>query len=36
MHFWITEVGTNCTVPGDVTNSNGDFTGTTYTLVWKT
>jgi hypothetical protein len=36
MHMWITEAGTNCTVPGDVTNSNGDFTGTTYTLVWST
>jgi hypothetical protein len=36
MHIWITETGTNCTVPADVTNSNGDFSGTTYTLVWKT
>jgi len=35
MHFWITEAGTNCTAPADVTNSNGDFTGTTYTLTWK-
>ncbi|MDP9105740.1 MAG: hypothetical protein M3N49_07385 [Candidatus Eremiobacteraeota bacterium] len=35
-HFWISEGVTNCTVPADVTNSNGDFTGTTYTLVWKT
>ena len=36
MHIWITETGTNCTVPGDVTNSNGDFTGTTYTFFWST
>ncbi len=36
MHLWVTETGTNCTVPGDVTNSNGDFTGTTYTFVWST
>jgi hypothetical protein len=35
-HFWITDAGTHCTVPGDATNLNGDFTGTTYTLTWKT
>jgi len=35
-HYWISEFGTNCTVPSDLTNSNGDFTGTTYTLGWKT
>lgn len=35
-HFWVTESGTNCTVPGDATNSDGQFTTTTYTFGWST
>ncbi|HEV2738786.1 MAG TPA: hypothetical protein VGU66_09425 [Candidatus Elarobacter sp.] len=34
LHAWITESGTNCSVPSDMTNSSGVFTG--ITLVWKT
>ncbi|MDQ6943560.1 MAG: hypothetical protein M3169_13740 [Candidatus Eremiobacteraeota bacterium] len=35
-HFWVTESGTNCTVPGDATNTDGQFTSTVYTFVWST
>ena len=34
LHAWVSEFGTNCSVPSDVTNSSGVFTG--ITLVWKT
>ncbi len=34
LHAWIREFGTNCSVPSDVTNSSGVFTG--ITLGWKT
>ena len=37
LHFSITEPLTNCSVPtADVTNSDGQFTSTTYVLTWKT
>ena len=35
LHFSITESLTNCSVPPDVTNSDGQFTSTTYVLTWK-
>jgi hypothetical protein len=36
LHFSITESPTDCSVPADVTNSDGQFTSTTYVLTWKT
>jgi hypothetical protein len=36
LHFWISESGTNCSVPGDAINSDGVFTTVTYGLNWKT
>ncbi|HEY6235316.1 MAG TPA: hypothetical protein VIW69_09475 [Candidatus Elarobacter sp.] len=34
LHAWVSEPGTNCSTPSDVTNSSGVFSG--ITLVWKT
>jgi hypothetical protein len=34
LHLWVGESGTNCSVPNDVTTSDGVFTGITF--VWKT
>ena len=35
LHLWVGEIGTNCTVPNDVTNSTGVFTDD-ITLIWTT
>jgi hypothetical protein len=36
LHTWVSESPTDCTAPGDVTNSDGQFTSTVYTFTWKT
>ena len=36
LHFSVTQSGSSCSVPSDATNSDGQFTGTTYGLNWKT
>jgi len=36
LHFSAGPSGTPCSVPGDATNANGQFTTTTYVLTWTT
>jgi hypothetical protein len=35
-HFWVGETPTDCSVPADVTNTDGQFTSTVYVLTWQT
>jgi len=35
-HFSVGPTAGNCIAPGDVTNSDGQFTSTTYAFVWST
>jgi len=36
LHFSVAPSGTPCSVPGDATNSDGQFTSLTYQLTWST
>ena len=36
LHFSVSGLGMNCSVPADVTNTDGQFTTTVYAVTWKT